>query len=126
VAHLRSSEGRRARVLFMHAAMSPAATITGAGPCEDGGDAGLAQPLLVNGNSVRVHAHANAALTTNVASGSGHGHGKRKTKESTDDKYWVDIAQPEALEPADVESGSRRPLLFRNKRVKPYLLYLYR
>jgi hypothetical protein len=124
VAHTSEREERRARALFMLAAMSPAAIISGAGAREDG-DAGLAQPLLVNGN--RGGVHANAALTTTVASGSGHGQSKRKTRESSDDKYWVDIAQPEALEPADVETGSRRrPLLFRNKRVKPYLLYPYR
>ncbi|CAN6168393.1 unnamed protein product [Urochloa humidicola] len=79
--------------------MAPAAVIAGAGNGHDSG--GLGEPLLANG-------------------------GGEKVQSVEDDKYWADIDQPEALEPGDLEGGRRRPLLFRNKRVKRTILYPYR
>ncbi|CAN6199383.1 unnamed protein product [Urochloa humidicola] len=79
--------------------MAPAAAvIAGAG---NGHDSGLGEPLLANGG---------------------------EKVQSAEDKYWADIDQPEALdEPGDLEGGRRRrPLLFRNKRVKRTFLYPYR
>ncbi|XP_062188531.1 probable mixed-linked glucan synthase 3 [Phragmites australis] len=103
--------------------MSPA-VITGAAARDDG-SAGLGEPLLANSEGSSVHA---GALRT-TANGSRHGHGHvtgpaAKEKESAEDKYWVEIDQPEALEPADAErGGGRRPLLFRSKRVKRSILH---
>jgi hypothetical protein len=101
--------------------MSPAAATGGAGGARDGdANSGLGEPLLRNGGGV----HAGAAVT--VANGGAEPAAEKKR--SAEDRYWVDIDQPEALEPADVESGhgGRRPLLFRNKKVKRSILYPYR
>ena len=99
----------------------PPAAIAGAG-ARDGDNSGLGEPLLGNGGG--------GGGGGTVANGRGHGaEPVAEKKQSAEDKYWVDIDQPEALEPADVESGGgggRRPLLFRNKRVKRSIMYPYR
>ncbi|KAL6657834.1 hypothetical protein ACP70R_005614 [Stipagrostis hirtigluma subsp. patula] len=96
------------------------AGITGA---RDGGNGGLAEPLLANGGGV----HPAVPVAATAVNGSGLA---GKKKESAEDRYWEDVDQPEALvaPAADVESGAggRRPLLFRNKRVKRHILYPYR
>ena len=97
----------------------PAAT----GGTRDGhANSGLGEPLLRNGGGGRVHAGAVVTVANGVAEPAA------EKKRSAEDRYWVDIDQPEALEPADVESGrgGRRPLLFRNKKVKRSILYPYR
>lgn len=111
-----SQLARRARAQ----AMSPPAA-TGRGARDGDANSGLGEPLLENGSG---GAHAWATVTV--------ANGRRdlaaEKRRSAEDRYWVDIDQPEALEPADVESGraGRRPLLFRNKRVKRSILYPYR
>jgi len=100
--------------------MSPPAATGGA---RDGhAKSGLGEPLLRNGGGGGVHAGAAVTVANGVAEPAA------EKKRSAEDRYWVDIDQPEALEPADVESGrgGRRPLLFRNKKVKRSILYPYR
>ena len=86
----------------------------------------LREPLFANNVNGDCEKAGRALLTTGANNGVAPA--AEKTKESADeeDRYWVDIDQPEALaEPADVESGGRRrPLLFRNKRVKRHILYI--
>ncbi|KAL6896796.1 hypothetical protein ACP4OV_007368 [Aristida adscensionis] len=104
----------------MSSSQAPA-VVTGAR--RDGGNASLGEPLLANGGVI------NAGAVANGSGQHGHGHGAAK-KATAEDRYWEDVDQPEAMEAAaDVESGAggrRRPLLFRNKRVKRRILYPYR
>jgi hypothetical protein len=92
--------------------MSSPVPTGGAAARED--DASLREPLLANGDS--------GALATVVVANAHGGGFKAK------DRYWEDVHEPaaDAVKAADLESGSRRPLLFSNKKVKASLLYPYR
>lgn len=76
--------------------------------------AGLNEPLLANGN--------NGVDEAEVA--------KRKgALKSKDDNWcWEDVGQPDDVAaPPDLENGDgRRPLLFRNRKVKNIVLYPFR
>ncbi|TVU38470.1 hypothetical protein EJB05_11842, partial [Eragrostis curvula] len=94
-----------------------------------GDDANLREPLLANGGDAGFQTGALAAVVVANAHGGGgvkakKGGGAVKAK----DKYWEDVGQPEdAVSSAgDLESGSGRPLLFSEKKVKASLLYPYR
>lgn len=61
----------------------------------------LDQPLLVNGDRSGVQTVA-TVLTNDCGHGHGIGSADEKLEDSTEDKYRVDVDQPEALEPADL------------------------
>lgn len=82
--------------------MSSPVTTDAAGAVRvDDDAAGLSKPLLANGK-------------------------EKKGAVKASERYWVDVDQPDVASAADLEGGSGRPLLFRNRRVKNILLYPYR
>jgi len=106
--------------------MSSPATNGGAAREDD--PTGLGEPLLTNVDDAGGF-HPETLATVVVATTAPNGNAKvmKGSMKAEAKDYWVDVHR-EVTTAADLESGGDggRPLMFREKKVKPALLYPYR